>query len=136
MDNIRLDIDKKEAKEFLEFLLTKRQKFVLENSEVFDKLNEYNEKIRKINSIIDQPTQEDYPLGQSWNKRIQYFLKNNPAGLTARQITSLICTIENVSDQGEVKKYYSSIAPTLSAGHPDIYNRETNDKNEYIYSIK
>ena len=136
MGDLQLDINKKDAKEFLEFFTFKRQKFISDNEEVFNKLQEYNELIKKFESVIDRPQQKDYPLGTSWNQRIKYFLSQSQDGLTARGITKKIIYTESIKSADEEKRVYSSVAATLSAGSGTLYERVSNEKNEYVYTLK
>jgi hypothetical protein len=140
MDNLQLEITKSDAKEMLDFYQKKVKQFVADNHEVFEKLQQLTDMTAKLQRIIDSPGDKDYPLGGSWNQRIQYFLQSEPEGLTARQITKRIMKIEGIYNEAEEKRIYSGVSPTLSSGAvglvTPIYERKNNEKNEYVYSIK
>lgn len=136
MDNIKLEITKTDANEMLDFYQKKVEQFVVDNHDVFDKFQQLTDIVAKLKLVIDTPGIKDYPLGGSWNQRIQYFLKSESEGLTARQITKRIMNIESFNSEAEEKRIYAGVSPTLSSGTGSIYERRNNEKNEYVYSIK
>jgi hypothetical protein len=136
MDILKLDITPDGALEMLEYFIFKKKNLEDEYRKVFDKLEEYNTMIIKLQDILASRSKKDYPLGGSWNQKIHFFLLDDGIGLTARQITQKIINIEGLEHEEE-KKIYSSVAPTLSAGFTTgIYERYPNERNEYVYNIK
>jgi hypothetical protein len=146
MDNIQLNISKEDAQDFLDIYSQKRQSLISDNEPVFTKLREYDTKIKKLQDLLGLTKKDantdllkgvtpEYPKEGSWNKKIKYFLSQNPSGLSSSQIVDLIMEKDNIKD----KKKLIGIPPTLSMGasaEKPIYDRNKGTNGEWIYKIK
>jgi len=135
MSKLQLEITQQEAPELLEFYSLKRARLIQENSAIFNKLNEYNAQIISLRKLINDES-DDYPLGGSWNQKIQFVLRNEIEGLSVREISAKIAELEKVRGAEEIKRISNSVSPTLSMATGPIYDRRTNQNGEFIYSIR
>jgi hypothetical protein len=135
MGKIQLEVSKNEAAELLEFYMLRRAKLLSEHAEVFNKMNEYSTQINNLRKLIHND-RDNYPLSGSWNQKIQFVLRDQLDGLTARDIAAKISDLEKIRNPEEAKRVYNSVSPTLSTGTGPIYDRKTNALGEYVYLVR
>ena len=150
-EKIQLDLTGDEAFEYIEFFESKKKKLIADYPEVFNRLRDYENQISKLlaaatkgNSLASNGTTpgfiengDDYPKGGSWNQKIQFFLRGG-ANFTARQVKDFVSDKEKVSplNKAELKRIGIGVAASLSSGNGNLYKRTTNEKGDYLYSMK
>lgn len=153
MDNIQLNIPIEDAKDFLSLYIEKRKSFMAEHDQVFSKLKEYDSKIKKLQELLGIDKKQSgsnsslngslfktipsaYPIAGSWNQKIQFFLRENANGLTARQVKDMIIAKEKIKkdDEGRVN---IGVSATLSVGEKkgNLYKKIKGENGENLYVL-
>jgi len=153
MDNIQLNIPIEDAQDFLALYIEKRKSFMTEHEPVFSKLKEYDSKIKRLQELLGIDKRQSggesslngslfknvpsaYPIGGSWNQKIQFFLRENTNGLTARQIKDMIIAKEKTKkdDEGRIN---IGVSATLSVGEKknNIYKKIKSEDGENLYVL-
>ena len=74
MEAVQITVSNKiEAKDLLDFYVTKRLWYIQQHRSIFDTCDSYTKKIEQLNAIINPPLSA-YPKEGSWNSRIHYIL--------------------------------------------------------------
>jgi hypothetical protein len=153
MDNIQLNIPIEDAKDFLALYIEKRKSFMVEHESIFSKMKEYDSKIKKLQELLGIDKKQSggdshlngslfknvpsaYPIVGSWNQKIQFFLRENANGLTARQIKDMVIAKEKTKkdDEGRVN---IGVSATLSVGEKkgNLYKKIKSENGENLYVL-
>ena len=95
MNSLNLSVSSHEAQELLEYYKHRKNELVEANRAVFNKLLELDGMIAKLSAAVPK-SDEQFPVSGSWNQKIQYVLRDVPAGIG--------CSLNTIVNRIQAKK--------------------------------
>lgn len=155
IDKIQLDLTVEEALDYAKFIEQKKQDFMAQYPDIFNKIKEFDTQISNLLSAASKPNRNRtngvlpgfdsdhaYPIKGTWNEKIKYFLSINKR-LTSRKLKSYIMNAEGVTvddksekNKSQIKRIGIGVAASLSVGVSNgIYKRELNSAGDNEFMI-